>query len=381
MKYFISAGEASGDLHASMLIRNLRKIDADAYIKFMGGDHMTEEWGAGPLVHINEMSVMGFGEVIRNLPLLLNRLGQIKEILKTWHPDALVLVDYPSFNLKLAKFAHKLGIKVFWYISPKVWVWKEYRVKKMRRYVDRLFCILPFEVDYFKKRHNWDVYYVGNPSAEEVINFRKKTNIDKDSFFKAHDVKAEHPILALIPGSRTQEVIANLPIMVEVAKRHPEFSPLIAGLSDVSSEIYDRFRGNIPVIKNDTYNLLMHSNAALVTSGTATLETALFKVPQVMLYRHSGSKLMYKLFRRFLKVDYFSLPNLINGNETISEVVMHYCVPDVVEQRLVEIIKGGENHEVQQANYDRMTEILGTASPSHTVACEIYKTLESYNKV
>lgn len=369
MKYMISAGEASGDLHASRLIKALKELDNDASFQFLGGRRSELEAGIKPLIGLDEMSVMGFGEVVRKLPQIAGHLRKAKEYIANWRPDALVLVDYPSFNLKLAKYAHKIGVKVYWYISPKVWVWKEYRVKALKKYVDRLFCILPFEVEYFNKRHNWKVDYVGNPSVEEV-----NTHVGND-LRTIHNISK--PLLALLPGSRLKEITTNLPIMVEVASRMKDYDALIAAVPEVSPDIYNRFCGNIPLVYNDTYNLLHSAQAALVTSGTATLETALMKIPQVMLYRHSGSKTVYKLFRRLLKVPYFSLPNLILNNEVISELVMHFCTPESVHQKLLEVIEGGSQYERQQRDYDRMIELLGTGHPSEKVAAQIFNSIKS----
>lgn len=373
MKYFISAGEASGDLHASQLIESLMAVDADASFAFLGGDKMKAASRTEPLIHITEMSVMGFGEVIRSLPRIMGHIKKTKDFIDIWKPDCVILVDYPSFNLKIAKHAHEHGIKVFWYISPKVWVWKEYRVKAMKRYIDRLYCILPFEVDYFRNKHGWDVQYVGNPSAEEVLKkIATEEAVDNSKYLSQHGVEATKPILALLPGSRRKEIVSNLPIMVEVARKHPEFHSVIAGISGVDESLYRQYGGGLSRITDDTFGLLRHSAAALVTSGTATLETALMRVPQVMLYRHSGSKITYKLFRRLLKVKYFSLPNLINNDSTISELVMHFCTPDAVDAELNKIVPDGKDHERQQKDYDRLIKKLGDSHPSDIVARDIY---------
>lgn len=372
MKYFISSGEMSGDLHASQIIRELKRMDSEASFTFLGGDHSANQAGVEPLIHIREMAVMGFGEVIRHLPEILGHLSKTKQMLEKWRPDAVILVDYPSFNLKLARFAKSIGLKVYWYISPKVWVWKEHRVKAMKKYIDRLFCILPFEKEYFKNKHNWTVDYAGNPSAEEISDFLKSPDLlNGEAFRKKYGINNDKPILALLPGSRVKEINSNLPIMVDVAKQHPEYQPVIATVASVNKLIYKETAGSIPMITDDSFNLLNNSVAALVTSGTATLETALLRVPQVMLYRHSGSKIIYKLFRRLLKVDYFSLPNLINNNETIKEFVMHYCIPENVENELNQILPGGSEHNRQIEQYEILSRNLGDSSPARYVAHEI----------
>lgn len=374
MKYFISAGEASGDLHASQLIKALKENDTEASFIFLGGEKSAEATSSKPLIDISEMSYMGFGEVIRHLPGILKNLSKAKKAIDEWRPDALILVDYPSFNLKLARHAHTQGIKVFWYISPKVWVWKEGRVKPMKKYIDRLYCILPFEPEYYKKRHNWDVVYAGNPSVEEVLNF---SNNQRISLFEQLNINREKPVLALLPGSRYKEIVTNLPIMAEVVPGLPDWQPVIAGMGNYSEDLYKSFAPNIPVIMNNTYNLLKESQGALVTSGTAVLETALLGIPQVMMYRHSGSRLQYKLFRGLLKVPYFSLPNLINGKETVPELVMHFCTPANVLSRLREILPQGSKHYEQKKDYAEMLRRLGKNVPSVMVAEDIVNILKS----
>lgn len=377
MKYFISAGEASGDLHASQLIKALNEIDRDARFAFLGGDKMAAQAGVDPLIHINEMSVMGFGEVLRALPRIMGHLKKAKNHIATWRPDALILVDYPSFNLKLAKFAHGLGIKVFWYISPKVWVWKEHRVKAMKKYIDRLYCILPFEVDYFRNRHGWEVMYVGNPSAEEVREKLTASDISASQFLHDHGIKTNKPVVALLPGSRVKEIKSNLPIMIEAVKGFDGYTPVIAAVSGIDRGLYEGYAQGLPLVTDATFDLLQVASAALVTSGTATLETALMKVPQVMLYRHSGSKLTYRLFRGLLKVKYFSLPNLINDNETIKELVMHFCTPQAVAVEFSRIIPGGPDNNRQQSEYQQLIDRLGHTRPSVAVARNIYSTIET----
>ena len=377
MKYFISAGEASGDLHAAQVMAALARRDSNATFEFLGGEKMKQASGQDPLIHIDDMSVMGFGEVIRRLPRIFRQLKKTKDAIATMKPDAVVLVDYPSFNLKIAKYAKSLGLKVFWYVSPKVWVWKEHRVKALKQWVDRMYCILPFEVDWYKDRHDWDVSYVGNPSAEEIKALTFPTDKDaRETFLHKYKLTSARPLMALLPGSRVKEIKSNLPIMVEVARRFPHFAPAIATVPGITRTLYDSLRDGIQLV-DDTYDLLHYSEAALVTSGTATLETALLKVPQVMMYRHSGSRLMYALFRRFLKVDWFSLPNLINDKESVSELVMHFCTPDAVSARFAEIIPGGAHHNRQQKDYELLRERLGDSEPSVKVAEDILKRMKN----
>lgn len=373
MKYFISAGEASGDLHASQLITSLKEVDPRAEFAFIGGDKMAHAADGTPFIHISEMAFMGFAEVLRHINQILKRLDETRKFIADWKPDALILVDYPSFNLKLAKFAAERGIKVFWYISPKVWVWKEHRVKTMKRVIDRLYCILPFEPDYFKSRHGWEVQYVGNPSAEEILN--RPAVKDIKALIASLGLDTSKPILALLPGSRRKEIETNLPIMVAAARDFPQYQPVVATVNQISPEFYAQFNKNYPVVCDRTFDLLSVADAAIVTSGTATLETALMRVPQVMVYRHSGSKTFYNLFRRLLKVDFFSLPNLINNKKVIDELVMHFCTPEAVIQSFKNIMPGTPGRLKQLEEYDRLIERLGKSAPSGRVSRDIVEFL------
>ncbi len=367
MKFFVSAGEASGDIHAAQLIRRLKGHDPKAEFRFLGGDLMCGETGCEPLVHYREMAYMGFSEVLRHLPSLLSILKRAKGELASWCPDALILVDYPSFNLKLAKEAHRLGIPVYYYISPKVWAWKEYRVRQMRRYVDKVLSILPFEVDFFR-RHGLEVAYVGNPSREEVDE-RLASLENRDDFFLRHGLDSSRPLLALVPGSRLGEIRNNLPVMDVVASRHPEMQPVIAGAPGIETEVYRQY-SSIPIIKGETFSLMAHASVALVTSGTATLEAALIGVPQVALYRANGSRFSYELFKRILKVSYVTLPNLIAGREIIREMLLHRCTPDLVDAELTRILPGGQGRDAMFAGYADMRRRLGD-SPAADEAAKV----------
>lgn len=371
MKYFLSAGEASGDIHASALIAAMKDVDPHAEFVYLGGDLMKEASGVEPIIHYREMAYMGFSEVLRHLPQVLGNLRRAKDAIDQTRPDALILVDYPSFNLKLAKHAHKLGIPVYYYISPKVWAWKEYRVKDIKKYVRRLFSILPFEVEFYHK-HNYDVTYVGNPSVEEIEQ-RAKSIPGRDEFILAHQLP-DRPIIALVPGSRRGEIRNNLPIMVEVAKRFPQFNVVVAGAPGIEGEIYKRYTDSI-VLKGVTFELMSHADIALVTSGTATLEAALLRTPQVVCYRANGSKLSYNLFKHILKVRHVSLPNLIVDDAIVPEMLLHHCNPDEVATEVEKILPNTKGREKMINDYTRMREILGHSNAAHSTASAIYNDL------
>lgn len=369
---FVSAGEASGDLHASHVMRHLRLLDPSTRFVYLGGDHMAAVADTTPLVHISQMSVMGIFQVVASLPRLLSQLEIAKKAIEKIRPDVVLLVDYPSFNLKLAAYAHSLGIPVTWYISPKVWVWKEWRVATMRKVIDRLFCILPFEPRWFQRRHDWNVEYVGNPSVSEIDQMLSELP-SRDIFSRTYNLEPEKKWLALVPGSRPAEIKANLPVMLQAVRNFTNYIPVIAGVSTVPVSLYDSLRGDTRIIFGATGQLIAHSEAALVTSGTATLETALIGTPQVMLYRDSGSRVIYALGRNFLKVKYFSLPNLILGQEVIKELVMHFCTPDAVSDAMRRILPGNPGYVRQQELYRDMRKVLGNGNAPLEVAKGILK--------
>lgn len=369
MHYFISAGEASGDIHAAELIRQLRITDTEARFTFLGGDLMAAASGSSPLIHYRDMAFMGFCEVIRHLDKVLHNLRTAKRAVASERPDALILVDYPSFNLKLAKEAVKHQIPVFYYISPKVWAWKEGRVKKIRRYVRRMLSILPFEKEYYRDRHGYEIDYVGNPTVREVDQ-RLASLDDDDAFRRKHRLEPRRHILALVPGSRIGEIRNNLPVMAEVARRHPSMLPVVAGAPAVDTEIYRKYC-DFPVVENDTFSLMAHADAALVTSGTATLEAALIGVPQVVCYRANGSRISYNIFKRILKIPFVSLPNLIAGKAVVAEQLVHLCNPDTVDARLSEVLPGGSAHDLQQQGYKEIREKLSDADAAANAAAII----------
>ncbi len=364
----IIAGEASGDLHAANVIKSLRKIDASADIRFFGGDLMAKEAGRDPDLHYDQMNVMGFSEVLRKLPVILRNLRQAKALLREFRPDALILVDYPGFNLKLAKFAHKLHVPVHYFISPKVWAWKEWRVKKIKKYVDRLYSILPFEVGFYKK-HHYDVTYVGNPSVQEIA-YSLGHIPPKKHFMERQGLDDPRPIIALLPGSRRGEIRNNLPLMIAAAKRFPEFQYVVGAAPAVGEKFYREVAQDpgLKVTFGSTHTLLKYSQAAVVTSGTATLETALIGTPQGVGYRANGGKLSYRIMEKLLKVKYVSLPNLIVGNSVVPELLVHNCTVESITRELSPILQPSPRREWQIAGYRTMQRKLGNSVASEYVA-------------
>lgn len=372
MHYFIIAGEASGDLHGAALIKALKERDSKAEITFLGGDYMTAAAGHAPLIHNRDMAYMGFSEVLRNLKKIFRNIRITRRSVIEKRPDCLILIDYPSFNLKIAKTAFKAGIPVFYYISPKIWAWKEWRVKSIRRYVKRVFSILPFEKEFYK-RHGVEIDYVGNPSVEEITKLISDMP-SREEFLSNHKFR-DRSIIALLPGSRIGEIKCNLPIMVEAARRFPQYRAVIAGAPGLDNEFYSQF-SDLPVVEGSTFELLYHSRAAIVTSGTATLETAIIGTPQVAVYRSNGSKLAYKIMRKLIKVDYVTLPNLIAGREIIPELLLHECTVDTVSDRLAPLLTDTVPRHAQLEAYSAMRDKLGKSTAAETTADLITRFLQ-----
>lgn len=369
MKYMLIAGEASGDLHASHVIERLRARDADSQFVFFGGDKMAAAAGVPPVVHMREMAYMGFSEVLRNLCKIRRNLKQAKNLLHTEQPDCLILIDYPSFNLKVAAEARRLGIKVYYYISPKVWAWKEWRVRTMKRVIDRMFVIFPFEVDWFRTRHQMDVQYVGNPSVAELDAALEQAPAWPD-FIARHGLR-DKPIIALLPGSRRGEIKNNLPVMLETARVFIQYQPVVSAAPGIDPAFYEQF-GVKALVKNDTMSLLRHARAAMVTSGTATLEAALARTPQVACYRANGSKLSYNIMHKLLSVDYVTLPNLILNREAIPEKLVHLCTPMEVATALSKLTGLTSPERIRMlADYKEIREKLGTDDAADNVAAAI----------
>lgn len=368
MKYMLIAGEASGDLHASHLIKWIKEFDREADFRFFGGDLMAVEARRKPDLHYDMMNVMGFSEVLRKLPTLASNLRRAKRLLREYRPDALVLVDYPGFNLTLAKYAHRLGVPVHYFISPKVWAWKEYRVKTIKKYVDRMYSILPFEVPFYKK-HGYNVTFVGNPSVQEVAYYMGHLP-PKKHFVERQDLDSERPIIALLPGSRRGEIRNNLPLMIEAAKRFPEFQYVVGAAPAVSEKFYREIAQDpgLKLVFGCTPTLLKYSQAAIVTSGTATLETALIGTPQVVVYRANGMALSYKIMEKLLKVKYVSLPNLIVGNEIVPELLVHKCTSDSIARELSPLLQPSPRRDFQIQGYRNMQRRLGNSVASEYAA-------------
>ncbi len=375
MKYMLVAGEASGDLHASRLMEEIKKIDQEAEFRFLGGDLMARAAGHQPEIHIEKMNVMGFTEVIKSLPTVLSNLKRAKSVVKDFHPDVLILVDYPSFNLKLAAFAHKLGIRVDWLIAPKVWAWKEWRIPKLKKYLTNLYSILPFETSYFKK-HGMDVRYVGNPTVKEVEESLNHIP-PKKHFLERQGISDTRPIIAILPGSRRAEIRNNLPLMIEAVKKFPDYQYIIAAAPSVPEKFYRSIAQDtgLQLAFGATHTLLKYSAAAIVTSGTATLETAVIGTPQVVCYRGNGSRLTFDIMKKILHVKYVSLPNLIVGNSIVTELLLHNCTSEKIARALGPLLQPSPQRDWLVAGYRNMKKRLGTTDASKIAAEYICKTL------
>ena len=361
MRYYLIVGEASGDLHASHLMRSLQAVDSAAEFRFFGGDLMTAVGGTR-VKHFKELAYMGFIPVLLHLRTIFRNMAFCRKDIVEWAPDVVILVDYPGFNLNIAKFLKsKTRIPVYYYISPKIWAWKEYRIKNIKRDVDELFSILPFEVNFFEKKHHYPIHYVGNPTADEVRSFLSAYNEGFEQFCKANALQADKPILALLAGSRRQEIKDNLPAMMQVAARFPQYQAVLAGAPSIADEYYEEFiRGSqVRLVKNQTYPLLAHSTAALVTSGTATLETALFNVPQVVCYKTPVPRLIRFAFNHIIKVEYISLVNLIMNKEVVSELFADRFTIDNIAHCLQTLLPGGEARQEMLNNYALLQKVLG----------------------
>ena len=363
MKYYLIVGEASGDLHASNLMRALKVRDAEAQFRFYGGDLMAAQ--GGELVrHYREMAYMGFIPVLMHLPTILRGMRECKNDIVEWKPDVLILVDYPGFNLDVAKYIHKnTDIPIYYYISPKIWAWKEYRIKAIRRDVDEMFSILPFEVEFYRK-HNYAIHYVGNPCVDAVKDF---LNGRVDSLDSAPSV----PTIAILAGSRRQEIKDNLKMMLQAASSFENYRLVIAGAPNIEEDYYHRFipKGmEVEIRFGETYETVLHADAALVTSGTATLETALLRTPQVVCYYTPCGKLVKALRAMLLKVPFISLVNLIAGSEVVPELVADRMTVENICSYLRGILPGGKDRQTMLDGYGRMADILGPAGASDRTA-------------
>ncbi len=366
MKYYLIAGEASGDLHASKIIEELQKADKNAEFRFFGGDEMKSK--GGTLVkHYKDMAFMGLWEVIKNLGKIKDNINLCKADIKNWQPDTLVLIDYAGFNLKIAEFAKNLNIKVIYYISPKVWVWKKSRIKIIKKYVDNMFVIFPFEVDFYKK-YNYKVEYLGNPTVEEVT---KELEQDFDAKqFKEENNLSEKPIIALLPGSREQEVSKILPEMLKIINQFPDYQFVIAGVKSLEKSVYNNFlsQKNTAIVFDNTYKLLRISHTAVVTSGTATLETAIFKIPQVVCYK--TSKLSYIVGKSLVSIKFFSLVNILMNKQVVAELLQKNLADDIANE-LSKLLKDEKYRSEMMQNYSKLSQLLGDCGNSTKIAKRI----------
>ena len=377
MKYYLIVGEASGDLHASNLMRALKEGDPQADFRFFGGDLMSEVGGTR-VKHYKELAYMGFIPVLLHLRTIFRNMELCKKDIVGWQPDVVILVDYPGFNLKIAEYVKKhTDIPIYYYISPKIWAWKEYRIKNIKRDVDELFSILPFEVDFFKG-HQYPIHYVGNPCVDAVDTFRQANAETFETFVKDNELE-EKPVIALLAGSRKQEIKDNLPDMLEAAKPFVgEYQLVLAGAPGIDPAYYQQYIGSdvpVKIIFGQTYRLLQQAQAALVTSGTATLETALFRVPQVVCYYTPIGKVISFLRRHILKVKYISLVNLVANKEVVRELVADTMTVANVCAELNALLNDASYREKMLQEYDRMIKILGPAGASRQAASKMIELL------
>ncbi len=373
MKYYLIAGEASGDLHASHLMQALKQQDPQAEFRFFGGDLMTAVGGTR-VKHYRELAYMGFIPVLLHLRTILRNMKMCKQDISQWKPDVVVLVDYPGFNLKIAQYVKANRIcPVYYYISPKIWAWKEYRIKNIKRDVDELFSILPFEIEFFEQKHHYPIHYVGNPTAQEVIAFLANEKLEM------RNEKWDKPVIALLAGSRKQEIKDNLPAMIQAtAHLADRYDLVLAGAPSIEPDYYAQFlEGSaVRLVMNETYSLLAHATAALVTSGTATLETCMFRVPQVVCYETPLPQLIGFLKRHILKVKYVSLVNLIANREVVRELVAETFSVDNIRRELEAILPNGAKRQQMLSDYEEVHRLLGDSKAADEAARQMINLLK-----
>lgn len=377
MKYYLIVGEASGDLHASHLMAALKEEDAEATFRFFGGDLMAAVGGT-MVKHYRELAYMGFIPVLLHLRTIFANMWRCKQDIVEWNPDVLILVDYPGFNLNIAQYIHAhTRIPVYYYISPKIWAWKEYRIKNIKRDVDALFSILPFEVEFFEGKHGYPIHYVGNPTMDEVTAFRSAYTEDFETFTRANGLSTR-PIIALLAGSRQQEIKDNLPDMIRAASAFPDHQLVVAGAPAIAPAYYRQVMGNaqVPILFGKTYPLLSHAEAALVTSGTATLETALLRVPQAVCYHTPIGKVIAFLKRHILKVKYISLVNLIADAEVVKELVADSMTVEGMKAELNALLNDTTYRNQMLEGYERIASRLGEAGAPRRAAREMIRQLK-----
>ena len=376
MKYYLIVGEASGDLHASNLMKAIKDVDSSAEFRFFGGDLMSAV-GGERVKHYRELAYMGFIPVLMHLRTIFSNMSLCKKDIVQWSPDVLILVDYPGFNLSIAEYVHKnTDIPVYYYISPKIWAWKEHRIKNIKRDVDELFSILPFEIDFFEKKHDYKINYIGNPCVDAVDAFLRNSPETREEFIKRNNIP-DKPVVALLAGSRKQEITANLPLMLEAMKGYPGYQPVIAGAPGIDKDFYKPYLAEgACIVFGETYNILNNAHAALVTSGTATLEAGIFRVPQVVCYATPMARLYSWLKKHFLKVKFVSLVNLVADKEVVRELVAADMTLENVKAELGKILADGKERKTMLDEYDRMLEILGEAGASQRAARKIVALLK-----
>jgi lipid-A-disaccharide synthase len=377
MRYFIIAGEASGDLHGSNLMREIKNTDREAEFCFLGGDMMSLV-GGKPLIHYRQMAFMGIVSVILHLRTVLHNLYVCKKALRTFSPDVLILIDYPSFNLRIAKYAkQKLGLKVFYYISPKLWAWKEYRIKHIKTLVDNMFCIFPFEIEFYKKHDYTKTLYVGNPLMD-AIDTRPEKGEPFSAFVRRNKLE-QKPIVALLAGSRKKEIADNLPVMVSIMNEFPECQFVVAGAPGIATSYYTQFIAghNVKIVFGQTYALLQQASAALVTSGTATLETALLNIPQVVTYNMKLGRVMLFLYNIVIHTPYFSLVNIITGKPVVKELLGSQVTPQALQDELKSLLYNISYRKQMLHEYQLLYKQLGSAGASKTAAEAMVQLLAS----
>ena len=373
MKYYLIAGEASGDLHASHLMQALKQQDPQAEFRFFGGDLMTAVGGTR-VKHYRELAYMGFVPVLLHLRTILRNMKMCKQDISQWKPDVVILVDYPGFNLKIAQYVKANRIcPVYYYISPKIWAWKEYRIKNIKRDVDELFSILPFEIEFFEQKHHYPIHYVGNPTAQEVIAFLANEKLEM------RNEKWDKPVIALLAGSRKQEIKDNLPAMIQAtAHLADRYDLVLAGAPSIEPDYYAQFLDGsaVRLVMNETYSLLAQATAALVTSGTATLETCMFRVPQVVCYETPLPQLIGFLKRHILKVKYVSLVNLIANREVVRELVAETFSVDNIRRELEAILPNGAKRQQMLSDYEEVHRLLGDSKAAEEAARQMINLLK-----
>ena len=393
MRFYLVAGEASGDLHGSNLIKGLKMADPKPEFRCWGGDLMEAE-GAHLVKHYKESAIIGFVEVVMSLKTLLGNLEQCKKDILEYKPDALILIDYPGFNFRIAEFAKKNGIRVFYYIAPKVWAWKEKRVHKLQKFVDRLFIIFPFEIEYFKK-WNIDAIYNGNPLLDSVDNFKYAAE-SREEFDRRCNLLPDKPIIALLAGSRKGEISYLLPRMAKIIEHYPDYQFVLAGAPATETSVYqailDKFNiklidakgvpsgkgREVKLLKGETYSILKHAKAAIISSGTASLEAALIGTPQVVCY--GGNEISYRIAKHFVKLKYISLANLIMNAGLFKELIQHECTPELIMKELNRLLDDIPYREKMMDDYAKVRNILGGKGASEKVAKAMIVELEAMMK-